>query len=178
GLAQAARELGSIQIRNRATLVGNVCRASPSADTLPPLIADRAVAKLYGAAGERMVVLERFFTGPGQTLLAPDELVVELILPAPAAHTGKVYINSGRRKAKELATVGVAVTLTVEGGRCRDVSIVLGAVAPTPIRARGAEDALRGQAADDEHIANAARAARSEARPISNVRASADYRSE
>ena len=178
GLAQAARELGSIQIRNRATLIGNVCRASPSADTLPPLIADRARAKLYGRGGERTVELEHFFTGPGQTLLAPDELVVELILPAPAAHTGKVYIKHGRRKAMELATVGVAVTLTIEGGRCHDVSLVLGAVAPTPIRARSAEDALRGKAADDEHIASAARAARLEARPISNVRASADYRSE
>jgi carbon-monoxide dehydrogenase medium subunit len=178
GLAQAARELGSIQIRNRATLVGNVCRASPSADTLPPLIADRALAKLYGPAGERMVELEHFFTGPGQTVLRPDELVTELLLPPPAPHTAKVYIKHGRRKAMELATVAVAVTLTMDGERCRDARIVLGAVAPTPIRARGAEDALRDQAADDEHIAKAARAARSEARPISNVRASADYRSE
>ena len=178
GLAQAARELGSVQIRNRATLVGNVCRASPSADTLPPLIADRAWAKLYGSAGERTVELEQFFTGPGRTLLAPDELVIELVVPPPAPHTGKVYIKHGRRKAMELATVGVAVALTLEGGRCADVSIVLGAVAPTPIRARTAEDALRGQPADETRIADAARAARSEARPISNVRASADYRSE
>jgi carbon-monoxide dehydrogenase medium subunit len=178
GLAQAARELGSIQIRNRATLVGNVCRASPSADTLPPLIADRAAARLYGPGGERIVELEHFFTGPGRTLLAPDELVIELVVPPPAPHMGKVYLKHGRRKAMELATVGVAVALTVEGGRCRDVSIVLGAVAPTPIRARSAEDALRGQSADETCIANAARAARSEARPISNVRASADYRSE
>jgi aerobic carbon-monoxide dehydrogenase medium subunit len=177
-LSQAARDLGSIQIRNRATLVGNVCRASPSADTLPPLIADRAVAKLYGPRGERTVELEHFFTGPGQTLLRPDELVTELLLPSSPPCTGKVYIKHGRRKAMELATVGVAVTLTVERGRCRDVSIVLGAVAPTPIRARAAEDTLRDQPADDEHMVSAARAARAAARPISNVRASADYRGE
>jgi carbon-monoxide dehydrogenase medium subunit len=177
-LAQAARELGSIQIRNRATLIGNVCRASPSADTLPPLIADGASVKLFGPAGERSVALEKFFTGPGQTLLAPNELVTEISIPAPAPHTGKVYLKHGRRKAMELATVGVAVALTMEGERCRDVSIVLGAVAPTPIRAPGAEAVLRGAIADAERIATAARAARSEARPISNVRASAEYRGE
>jgi len=178
GLAQAARELGSIQIRNRATLVGNVCRASPSADTLPPLIADGASARLFGPAGERLVALEKFFTGPGKTVLAPDELVSEIIIPAPAPHTGKVYIKHGRRKAMELATVGVAVALTMDGDRCRDVRIVLGAVAPTPIRATSAEASLRGVPLDEQRIKDAGRAARGEARPISNVRASAEYRGE
>ena len=178
GLAQAARELGSIQIRNRATLVGNVCRASPSADTLPPLIADRALARLYGPRGERRVLLEEFFTGPGQTVLAPDELLVEITVPAPPPRTGKVYIKHGRRKAMELATVGVAVTLTMEGERCREASIVLGAVAPTPIRALRAEETLRNTSADAEATASAARLARAQAKPISNVRASAEYRAE
>jgi carbon-monoxide dehydrogenase medium subunit len=170
-LAQAARELGSIQVRNRATIVGNVCRASPSADTLPPLIADGALVKLHGASGVRELPLEQFFAGPGKTVLRPDELVTELVVPAPPPRTGKVYIKHGRRKAMELATVGVAVTLTVNG----DIRIVLGAVAPTPIRAKNAEEVLRWKFSD-ELFEKAARTAADEARPISNVRASAEYR--
>ena len=170
-LAQAARELGSIQVRNRATIVGNICRASPSADTLPPLIADGAIIKLHGPRGAREIPLEEFFTGPGKTVLQPDELVTELVVPAPPPRTGKVYIKHGRRKAMELATVGVAVTWT----RDADVRIVLGAVAPTPIRARAAEEVLK---KDPRALDQAAAAAMAEARPISNVRASAEYRRE
>jgi len=171
-LAQAARELGSIQVRNRATIIGNVCRASPSADTLPPLIADGAVAKIYGPGGERMVLLEGFFKGPGKTSLEPDELVTEIVVPPPPPRTGKVYIKHGRRKAMELATVGIAVSLTLDS----DVRIVLGAVAPTPIRARRAEALLRGKTLNDDLIEKAAKAAEDESRPVSNVRASAEYR--
>jgi carbon-monoxide dehydrogenase medium subunit len=178
GLVQAARELGSIQVRNRATVVGNICRASPSADTLPPLIADGATVQIHGPAGERTVALEAFFTGPGKTVLAPGELVTGIVVPPPAPRTGKHYIKHGRRKAMELATVGVGVTLTVDGDACRDIRIALGAVAPTPIRARAAEDALRGQRLDPDAIAAAGRIAMGECRPISNVRGSADYRRE
>lgn len=178
GLAQAARDLGSIQVRNRATVVGNICRASPSADTLPPLIADGATVRIHGPSGGRTIALEDFFTGPGKTALAPGELVTEVVVPAPAPRTGKHYLKHGRRKAMELATVGVGVTLTLDGGACREVRIVLGAVAPTPIRARAAEDALRGRPLDDAAIGAAARIAMGECRPISNVRASAQYRRE
>lgn len=170
-LVQAARELGSIQVRNRATIAGNVCRASPSADTLPPLIADGAEVTIHGGAGERTLLLEDFFTGPGKTVLEPDELVTGLRVPAPAPKTGKIYIKHGRRKAMELATVGVAVTLSE-----KDVKIVLGAVAPTPIRARKAEELLRGRRIDAAMIERAAQAAVEECRPITNVRASAAYR--
>ena len=162
GLLQAVRELGSIQVRNRATVVGNICRASPSADTLPPLIADGASLK----TSRRTVLLEEFFTGPGKTVLAADEIVTAIEIPAPPAHTGKVYIKHGRRKAMELATVGVAVRVSPN-----EVRIVLGAVAPTPVRAKAAEAAfLRG------NVEEAATAAMAEAQPITNVRASADYR--
>jgi carbon-monoxide dehydrogenase medium subunit len=176
GLGQAVRELGSIQVRNRATVVGNICRASPSADTLPPLIADGAAARIFGPAGERVVQLEDFFTGPGRTVLRPDELVTEITVPPPPPHTGRVYIKHGRRKAMELATVGVAVSLTLAGDRCREVRIALGAVAPTPIRARAAEACLRDRTIDARLIETAAHAAMAESRPIGNVRASADYR--
>jgi carbon-monoxide dehydrogenase medium subunit len=172
GLVQAVRELGSIQVRNRATIVGNVCRASPSADTLPPLIADAAVAEIHGRTGTRKVLLEEFFTGPGKTVLGADELMTAIVLPPPAPRTGKVYIKHGRRKAMELATVGVAVSLTLNA----EVRVVLGAVAPTPIRARKAEEVLRGRKLNEELIEKAAQAAADESRPISNVRASAGYR--
>ncbi len=178
GLAQAARELGSIQVRHRATVVGNICRASPSADTLPPLIADDASVRIQGPSGGRTVAIGDFLAGPGKTVLAPGELVSAVVVPPPAPRTGKHYIKHGRRKAMELATVGVAVALTLEGEACREIRIALGAVAPTPIRARAAEDALRGRPLDGGAIAAAARTAMGECRPISNVRASAAYRRE
>jgi carbon-monoxide dehydrogenase medium subunit len=162
-LYQACRELGSIQVRNRATVVGNICRASPSADTIPPLVADGARVEISGA---RSLLLEEFFAGPGKTVLKPGELVTAIVVPAPPPGTKKVYLKHGRRKAMELATVGVAVTRTPDG-----VRIALGAVAPTVIRARAAERLF-------PDIEAAARAAMDEARPISNVRASADYRRE
>ena len=178
GLVQAVRELGSVQIRNRATLAGNVCRASPSADTLPPLMADRASVTLYGPRGSRTVALETFFTGPGKTVMQPDELMTSITIPPPPPRTGKVYIKHGRRKAMELATVGVAVSVTLQENRFREVDIVLGAVAPTPLRALKAEAILRSQKVSEDLIEKAAIAAMNESRPISNVRASADYRRE
>ena len=178
GLAQAVRELGSIQIRNRATVVGNICRASPSADTLPPLIADGAHIRLNGPQGQRTVLLEQFFTGPGRTILQTAEIATDVLVPDPPPNTGKVYIKHGRRKAMELATVGVAVTMTVEDNRVADVRVVLGAVAPTPIRAPQAEAILSGQTVRETIVEEAANAAMRESRPISDVRSSADYRRE
>jgi carbon-monoxide dehydrogenase medium subunit len=178
GLCQATSEIGSIQIRNRATIAGNICRASPLADTLPPLIADGASVSIYGMNGERLVVLEEFFTGSGRTILQPDEIVTEVSIPPPPPHTGSVYIKHGRRKAMELATVGVAVSLTLERELCREIRIVLGAVAPTPIRARQAEAVLRNKPFEQRLLEMAAQAAVDESRPISNVRGSAEYRRE
>jgi carbon-monoxide dehydrogenase medium subunit len=177
-LRQSVSEVGSIQIRNRATLAGNICRASPSADTLPPLIADRASVRIFGPDGERVIPLEEFFTGPGKTLLKSNEILTSIIVPPPAPFTGSAYIKLGRRKAMELATVGVAVTLTLSGRTCRDIRIALGAVAPTPIRAKRAEAVMLGQPFDEDHIEAAAQTAMEESRPISNVRGSADYRRE
>ena len=176
GLHASTVHFASIQVRNRATVVGNVCRASPSADTLPPLIADAATLRLHGSDGVRSVALEDFCTGPGKTLLGIDELVTHILVPAPLPHTGKVYLKHGRRTEMELATVGVAVTLTLDGATCRDIRIVLAAVAPTPLRALGAEALLRHRVPTVQAIAAAAQAAIAEARPIGDVRGSADYR--
>jgi carbon-monoxide dehydrogenase medium subunit len=178
GLAQAASEVGSIQIRNRATIAGNVCRASPSADTLPPLIADGARATIFGPNGERRVDLEEFFLGPGKTVLRADEIVTTIDIPPVPPRSASAYIKHGRRKAMELATVGVAVSLALDGEVCRRIRIVLGAVAPTPIRAKHAEALLEGRLLDEGVIAAAAKAAREQARPISNIRGSAAYRRE
>jgi len=175
-LARATTDFASIQVRNRATVVGNVCRASPSADTLPPLIADKATVQIQGPRGARMMQLENFVIGPGKTALEADEIVTHLRIPPPPPHTGKVYIKHGRRIAMELATVGVAVTLTMEDGICKDVRIVLAAVAPTPLRAKLAEDIVRGTRVAADTIASAAQAAKAEARPISDVRGSDAYR--
>ena len=176
GLCQAVTHFASIQVRNRATVVGNVCRASPSADTLPPLIADGARLRLQGPGGPRCVAVEDFCTGPGRTVLAADEIVTHLFVPPPPPRTGKVYLKHGRRVEMELATVGVAVALTLEGESCREIRIVLAAVAPTPLRAPRAEALLRGQAVTAERIGAAAQCAMEEARPIGDVRGSADYR--
>lgn len=177
GLWAALRELGSIQIRNRATVVGNVCRASPSADTPPPMMADDARVQLFGPAGARDIALEDFFTGPGQTILAPDEVATGITIPPPRPHTGKAYLKHGRRKAMELATVGVAARLSRDGDVMREVRLVLGAVAPTPIRARKAEAVLAGRSWNPGLVEEAAEVARQEARPIGDVRASREYRS-
>ena len=176
GLHRSTVHFASIQVRNRATVVGNVCRASPSADTLPPLIADGARVRIHGADGVRTVAVEDFCTGPGKTVLGADELVTHLHVPAPLPHTGKVYLKHGRRVEMELATVGVAVTLTLDGTSCREIRIVLAAVAPTPLRALRAEAVLRHQPVTPAAIAAAAEAAMAEARPIGDVRGSADYR--
>jgi aerobic carbon-monoxide dehydrogenase medium subunit len=176
GIADAARELGSVQVRNRATLGGNVCRASPSADMLSPLIADAATVTVHGPNGTRVIALEDFFTGPGKTVLQPNEVLIEFQIPAPKPRTGKIYLKHGRRKAMELATVGVAVAATIADSTFRDVRIVLGAVAPTPIRSHRAEAVLIGQTVSTELLEAAAEAAMEEARPITDVRASAEYR--
>lgn len=178
-LARASTDFASIQVRNRATVVGNVCRASPSADTLPALIADDAVLQIFGSAGRRSCKVEDFFQGPGRTKLGSEEIVTHIEIPAPAARTGKAYIKHGRRSQMELATVGVAVRITLDSsGKVSDVAVVLAAVAPGPLRSHQAEAALKNQLPTNALIAEAGRAAASDSKPISDVRASADYRRE
>ncbi|MFQ5614723.1 MAG: FAD binding domain-containing protein [Anaerolineae bacterium] len=175
-LAEAAATMAGVQICNMATVGGNLCNASPAADLAPPLIALRAVAQIAGPSGTRSVALDEFFTGPGQTALAPDELLTEITVPASAAGAAAVYLKHAPRQAMEIAVVGVGAALWQEDGTCDDVRLVLGAVAPIPLRARRAEDSLRGGPLDDEAIAAAARLAAEEARPIDDLRGSAWYR--
>ena len=175
-LRAAFASLGSIQVRNRATVVGNVCRASPSADTIPPLIADGAFIHIYSRTNMRVVPLAEFFTGPGKTVLAKGEIVTGITVPPAGDNSGKAYIKHGRRKAMELSTVGVAVSLSMDDGVCSDIRIALGAVGATVLRAPAAEAMLRGTRLDAATVKSAADKAMEECTPISNVRASADYR--
>ncbi len=175
-LAQAASELGSAQVRNRATIAGNLCNAAPSAETAPPLIVLGAKAKILGADGERTVPIENFFTGPGQTVLRPDEILVEIQVPNLLPRSSGVYIKHTIRKALDLAIVGVAVIVTLDGDTLSDVKIALGAVAPTPVRATRAEDVLRGNQIDDDLLQKAAQTAFNQCSPIDDIRSSAEYR--
>jgi len=177
-LAYAASTLASIQIRNLATVAGNICRASPSADMPPALLVLDAAVVLAGPAGERVVPLAEFFTGPGRTVRQPNELLTEIRVPPPQPHSGAAYIKHSPRRAMDLAVVGVAAAVTRQDGLCCNVRIALGAVAATPRRAREAEMVLEGYEPTAARLEEAARVATTECSPISDVRGSADYRRE
>ena len=176
-LAEAALWVGSVQTRNRATVVGNLCNASPAADTAPALLSYGAQVKIASLQGERTIPLEEFFTGPGRTALQDNELVAEISLPAPGPHTGAAFFRR-TRTAMDIAVVCGAVMLQLANGTCQNARIGLGAVGPTPLRAPRAEAALRGQALTDQVVEEASRLASEEARPIDDVRSTAEYRRE
>lgn len=175
-LAQAASKLGTWQIRNRGTIAGNLCNAAPSAELAPALIVLGAKAKIRGVNGGRIIPMEDFFTGPGQTVLKPDELVAEIRVPNLAPRSGGVYIKHAVRKSLDLAIVGVAVIAAMDGDILSDLKIALGAVAPTPIRAKKAEEILKGKRLNDDLLEKASLTASNESSPIDDVRSSADYR--
>jgi carbon-monoxide dehydrogenase medium subunit len=175
-LAQSAAEVGSIQIRNRATVGGNMANATPSADTAPALIALNAAARIVGVNGERIVSLEEFFKGPGQSMMSTDEILTEIKIPKTGPRLVGEYIKFSPREMMDLAYVGVAVAYNLNENRCDGVRIVLGAVAPTPIRAKKAEAVLEGQMLSETLAEKSGQLAAEEAKPISDVRSSADYR--
>lgn len=176
-LCQSAAEVGSIQIRNRATVGGNMANATPSADVAPSLIALNTTAKIVSGADARIVPLEEFFRGPGQTVMNTDEILAEITIPKTSPQLVGEYIKFSPRDMMDLAYVGVAVAYTIDSHkRCRGVGIVLGAVAPTPFRARNAEALLESQPLTEELAAKVGAEAARESRPISDVRSSADYR--
>jgi len=167
-LALAAAEIGSPQIRNRGTVGGNLCNALPSADTASPLIALRATVKLVNSKQERMIDLEKLFTGPGETVLRDDELLTEIQVPSPLPHTGGAYLKLYSRGAVDIATVGVAVMLTLgRNETCDHIRIVLAAAAPTPLRAKEAEEIMMGKKMEEEIVEKAAQVAAEEAKPRS-----------
>jgi carbon-monoxide dehydrogenase medium subunit len=175
-VAESAALIGSVQVRNLATVGGNLCNAAPSADMAPPLLALDAEAIIAGPNGRRQVPLAAFFVGVRRTVLAPNELLVEIALPAREARSGGHYLRHTPRRELDIAVVGVASQITLTDGVCRQARIALASVAPTPVRAAAAEAALAGQALSPELIERAAGLAVDAARPISDQRGSADFR--
>jgi CO/xanthine dehydrogenase FAD-binding subunit len=175
-LAEGAAVVGSFQIRNLATLGGNLANAAPSADMAPPVLALEAELVIAGPRGQRRVPAAEFFVGVRRTQLAPDEVLVEIVVPAPEPGSGGTYVRHTPRRELDIAVVGVASQLTIRDGRCVAVRIALGAVAPVPLRATAAEDRLVGETITPQLIEEAAELAVSAARPISDQRGSAEFR--
>lgn len=177
-LAQGAGEVGSTQIRNRATIGGNIGNASPAADTVPCLVALGAHALIAGQEGTREVPVEDLFVGPGQTNLKPGEIITHVAFPLTKENETGFYVKLGKRKAQAISVVNVAVSLKVDQARkvFTGVRIALGSVAPTVVRAQEAETWLTGKEISQENIATAASLVEKHISPISDIRASAEYR--
>ncbi|MCP5367838.1 MAG: xanthine dehydrogenase family protein subunit M [Hyphomicrobiales bacterium] len=179
-LAATADKFASSQIRNAATVGGNICNASPAGDMILPLLALDARVELAswrdGALATRTVALDGFFTGPGATVKGPEELLGAVLFETPPAGRTARFVKSGPRPALEIATVAAAIAMTVDGGTLRDVRLALGAVAPTPLRAKRTEALLEGETLDGDLIARAAETVAGEVNPIDDVRATAWYR--
>jgi CO/xanthine dehydrogenase FAD-binding subunit len=176
GVAEGAGVIGSYQVRNLATVGGNVCNAAPSADVSPPLVAMDTVVVIAGPDGQRLLPISDFFQGVRRTALQPGELVVEFVVPAAGANSGGTYLRHTPRRELDIAVVGVGTQLTVQDGRCTKARIALGAVAPVIVRATEAEAALEGQEVTPELLNKAATLAVNSASPISDQRGSAEYR--
>lgn len=182
GLIDAVALIGGIQIQNRASVGGNLCNASPAADTVPALIVHRAVAVIASPQGPREVPVEHFCTGPGQTVLQRGELLVHLRVPPPPPGFGAAYLRFIPRNEMDIAVAGAGVAVVLDAaGRCREARIALAAVAPTPLLVPEAGAALVAETSTNgadwnARLELAARAAQQAARPISDLRASADYR--
>ncbi len=171
-LAEAASVVGSVQIRNRATLAGNICNASPAADTAPALLAYGAVVNLTGPNGARHVALTDFFTGPGRTVMASGEIVTSIDLPRPASPTGGAFGRVTRRRGVDLATVNLVVVVTSTGeARC-----AYGAVGPRPFLVTDTSGALASRTGDAAAKRRAIEALAAAAVPITDVRGSKEYR--
>jgi CO/xanthine dehydrogenase FAD-binding subunit len=178
GLIDAVSLVGGIQIQSRASLGGNLCNASPAADTIPPLIAHEAVCVVAGPGGTRQTPAERFCTAPGRTVLGRGEFLVSLHIPPPRPRSGAAYLRFIPRNEMDIAVVGAGVSLTLDETRSRCVAarIALAAVAPTPLFVPEASAALVDGALTDALIDRAASLAQAAARPISDMRGDAEYR--
>jgi CO/xanthine dehydrogenase FAD-binding subunit len=175
-LWEAARRFAGPLVRNRATVGGNLAEASPAADTAVPLLALKARVKLERLQGARTVGLDAFLVGYRKNALKPGEMVTEVSFPIPPPETKQGYCKMGRRRAMAISVVSVAALVKMNGKSCLDVSLALGAVAPTPLRALEAESLLRGRIVSKGAVRKCAKAAAAEAQPIDDLRASAAYR--
>jgi carbon-monoxide dehydrogenase medium subunit len=178
-LAEMEHRLASIQTRNWGTIGGNICHGEPAGDVAPVLIALNATLSTASLEGKRNMAVEDFFVDYFETVLEPTELLTEIQVPATPPHTGTAYTKFNIIES-DMATVGVAVSITLDSGdgACKDARIVLGACAPTPMRAKEAEEVLRGKKITDNRLKEAGLKASEEAEPISDISASEEYRRE
>src|SRR5437016_5451224 len=177
GIVEAANLIGSTQIQGRASLAGNLCNASPAADSVPALIAARATCVVAGSNGRREVPVDAIATGPGRTSLAPDEFIVEFRLPKRPPRSADAYLRFIPRTEMDIAVVGVGVNLTLDAsGACTDARLVLGAVAPTAVIVAEAATALVGRKLDETALAALDKAARAACKPIDDKRGTIAYR--
>lgn len=177
GIVDGVRMIGSIQVKGRATLGGNLCNASPAADSVPALIAAGALVTLVGPAGRREVPVEQVATGPGRTCLAPGEVLVSLLLPPRPPRSGDAYLRFTPRTEMDIAVVGAGVNLTLDAsGVCRQARVSLGAVAERALLVPEAAAALVGTELDDAALQRLAEAASAACRPIDDKRGTREFR--
>ena len=177
GVIEGVALIGSIQVKGRASVGGNLCNASPAADSVPPLIAAGAVANIVGPGGARDLPVEEVITGPGQTALAAGEIVVSFTFPRRPPRSGDCYLRLTPRTEMDIAVVGAAVNLTLEeSGVCSAARVSLGAVAPTPLLVGDAAAALIGTKVDDAALDALSRAASAACNPIDDKRGTIGYR--
>ena len=177
GVVEAANLIGSTQVQGRASLAGNLCNASPAADSVPAMVAARAVCVVAGPNGRREVPVESIAVSPGKTSLAKGEFVLEIKLPARPARSADAYLRSIPRTEMDIAVVGAGVSLTLDAsGVCTAAHVALGAVAPTVLLVPEAGAALVGTKVDEAALAKLDAAARAACKPISDKRGTADYR--
>ena len=177
GLADALDLIGSTQIQGRCSAGGNLCNASPAADSIPALIANGAVCRILGSSGERLLPVEDFIVGPCKNALKSDELLVQLVLPKPMPATSDAYLRLTPRTEMDIAVAGTGVSITLDtAGICTAARVAIGAVAPTPLLVEAAGQTLVGSKLEDDAIDSAVTAVRAAASPISDKRGSAQYR--
>ena len=177
GLIDGVKLIGSIQVKGRATMAGNLCNASPGADSVPPLVTAGAIARVIGPGGSRDVPVEQIPVGPGRTTLAKGEIIESFFLPARSRNSGDAYLRFTPRTEMDIAVVGVAVNLTLDNsGVCTQARVALGAVAPTVLLVKECADALIGTKVDDDAIAKMAAAAAAACKPIDDKRGTKEFR--
>ena len=177
GVCEGVALIGSVQVKGRASIGGNLCNASPAADSVPAIIAAGAVANVIGPGGMREEAVENIVTGPGKTSLADGEFIVSFSFPKKAPHTGDCYLRLTPRTEMDIAVVGAGVCLTLDdSGTCTAARVSIGAVAPTPLLVADAADALIGTKVDDAALENMVTAVRAACDPISDKRGTREYR--
>jgi len=176
-LHEALRSIASIQVKTMGTVVGNICVGTPASDVIVALFALGARLKIVSISQERMISIENFFVGVKQNVLQPGEIVTEVLLPIPAVGTRGGFLKMART-ATDIAKVNVAVVLRIADDRCEHAKIAVGSVAPTVIRAKGAEEILKGKKPGKEIIKEAAEVAAKEGNPITDIRSTGEYRKE